>query len=86
MALILVVDHNSVAINVGDTVKLQGVVLAVNPASTHFKEVQIQVSYPVAGVPNPEIAGFAPAIHSGGSVHTPGADQIIEVAGSMLTH
>jgi len=79
MALILVVDHNGVAINVGDTVKLQGIVLAVN-------EIQIQVSYPVAGVPNPEVAGFSPAIHSGGNVHYPRADQIVEVAGTMLTH
>jgi hypothetical protein len=86
MALTAVVDFNGVAIAVGDTVKLTGTVLKVDPTSTHYKEVTIQLAHPVPGVPNPEVAGFAPAIHSNGETHHPGADQIIRCSGVTLTH
>ena len=38
-------DRNGVAINVGDTVRLMGVVTALNPASTHYREVTMTVSF-----------------------------------------
>jgi len=82
-------DANGVAINVGDTVKLTGVVLSLDPASTHFGEVKIQLSHPLSGspyyVPNAEVAGFAPTIHCVRE-YGPKADQIIECAPATLTH
>lgn len=91
MALVSPVDHNGVAIAVGDTVKLQGTVIAIDTASTHFGEIKVQLSYPLTaqangGVPNSELAGFAPTVHSGGNVHYPKSDQIIECAALTLTH
>ena len=82
-------DANGVAINVGDTVKLTGTVLSLNPAATHFGEVKIQLAHPLSGppsyVPNAELASQAPTI-PGVSVYHPKADQIIECAALTLTH
>lgn len=41
-------DINGVAITVGSTVKLVGLVTAINPTSTHFMEVTFQPIYPAA--------------------------------------
>ena len=82
-------DANGFAINVGDTVKLAGTVLALDPASTHYGEIKIQLTHPLSGspyyVPNAELAGHAPTIH-GPQIHGPKADQIIECAAATLTH
>lgn len=86
MALTAVVDHNGVAVNVGDTVYIRGTVLEVSNASAHFREVRIQIAYPVPGVPNAELAGFAPTVHGSGQQHYPGSDQVICCTGTMLTH
>ena len=82
-------DANEVAINVGDTVKLTGTVLSLDPAATHFGEVKIQLAHPLSGppsyVPNKELAGMAPEIHCVSMYH-PKAEQIITCAALTLTH
>ena len=85
MALVTPVDHNGVTINVGDTVKLQGVVTSIDTGDTHFGEIYIKVSYPVSGVPQPEVAGFPPTI-IGGEIHGPKANAIIQCPATALTH
>lgn len=47
-------DANGVAITVGATVKFVGTVLSVNPLSTHFRDIQVQLSHPITGVANPK--------------------------------
>lgn len=85
MALTAPLDHNGVLINVGDTVKLQGVVTQIDIADPHFGEIYIKVSFPIALVPQPEIAGFAPVI-LGAEIHTPKAAGIVQCPALSLTH
>jgi hypothetical protein len=85
------VDANGVAIAVGETVMITGVVIALNPASTHYREVTIRVIHPVPGVPANDIPT---APDAGGTVnartemhmHHPGADYILKVSNLVLNH
>lgn len=52
MAADLMVDANGAAITVGATVKLVGVVTALDPFSNNFHDVTITLSHPVAGIPD----------------------------------
>lgn len=85
MALTTPLDHNGVTINVGDTVKLQGVVTQIDTGDGHFGEIYIKVSFPISGVPQPEVAGF-PAQIIGAEVHGPKAVQMIQCPALSLTH
>lgn len=85
MALVIPLDHNGVVINVGDTVKLQGVVTKIDTGDTHYGEIYIQISFPVSGVPQPEVAGFNPDIW-GAEIHGPKGRAIIQCPATALTH
>lgn len=85
MALVIPVDHNGVTINVGDTVKLQGIVTKIDTGDTHYGEIYIQVSYPIPGVPQPEVGGFPPNV-IGAEIHGPKANAIIQAPAASLTH
>jgi hypothetical protein len=85
MPLVIPLDANGVIINVGDTVKLQGVVRQIDTADTHFGEIYIKVSFPVPLVPQPVVAGFN-AWPPGAELHGPKADAIIQAPAQSLTH
>ena len=76
----LTVDHNGTAITVGATVKLIGVVTAVNPLSSHYRDITVQLAYPITGIaqsqPQPPV--------DGGYITQPGSVLTVSVPGCML--
>ena len=84
-------DANGVAINVGDTVMITGTVTAVNPGSTHYREVTLQISHPVPGLPKNDIAltpdlGGTVNVRSEFNQHNPGGDSLLKCSNLVLNH
>jgi hypothetical protein len=73
-------DYNGNAITVGATVKLIGTVTAVNALSQHYRDITVQLSYPVTGVAQPQPQPPA----DGGFNTQPGSVLTINVPGCVL--
>ncbi len=86
------VDANGVAIALNDTVKLEGTVVALDPANTHYREVTIRLTHPVAGVPpnaistDPSAGGTVNPRTEGGNTFSPGCDVLIKACNLMIEH
>jgi len=70
-------DANGVAITVGATVKLVGVVTSVNALDNRYNSVAITLLHPIAGVPDVGSSPGAEGVKQSGK-------KTIEVTASML--
>jgi len=74
-------DANGVAITVGATVKLVGVVTSLNPFDNRFRDVQITLSHPLPSSSGPAVNIVHPV---GAEVTPPGYITVISVPPGVL--